>query len=356
MSIQEQFNWPEFGKETQRIKAYSNRYKDMDIVDAFNDVYKLNIQKSNTNNINVTPRDLRIGDVVEVKILRIDKNYVEFDCSATKSHLISSVNLYKYKRFKNNLPLEPIKVMVTKIIPAGVVVDPLIYLTHQFILPRVKDNSIQKIVNNPQTVRVKNLKLTRGGFIGQAVIPNVSEFVGEDYTIEAFIPGSQIELNIAEDFEYYVGKDVDVFILNYIPKPGVDNKMSLICSRKDYLKAVGEMNSIHFFKLWTEDDEQWRLAKETKFDGIVTGIINNVKKCGVFIEVPEISITGIIYLDQDELLNYKPGDEIKVRIDGFEENIYFNQDVQQLQHSEPYVIENNIIKSCDLKLILKQTD
>lgn len=351
--MSEQFIWPEFSKDTQRIRAYSARYKNMDIASAFSDVYgfKVNPVKSYTD---TPPKDLRIGDIIDVNIKRIEKNFVEFEgTNSTKSHLISAVNLYKYKRFKTNLPLEPVKAMVTRITRDGVVIDPLICMTHEFILPLIKDPWKQKVVNDPKTIRVKNLKLTRGGFIGQAVIPTTSEFVGEDYTIEAFIPGSQIVLNIANNFEDFVGQDIDAYVVNYIPKPGFDNKMSLICSRKDYLKSVGEMNSIYYFKVWTENGDEWKQIQETTMDGVVTGVINTAKKRGVFIEIPDICITGMVDVPADELVNYKPNDTIKVRITGFEENTYFNQDVQQLQHIEPYIIEDGCIKSCDLKIVLQ---
>ena len=350
--MSEQFVWPEFSKDTQRIKAYSIRYKNTDIANAFSDAYGVKI-KHVEDYTNIPPKDLRIGDIIDVNIKKVEKNYVEFETNATKSHLISAVNLYKYKRFKSNIPLESVKAMVTRITRDGVVIDPFICMIHDFILPLIKEPWKQKVINNPKTIRVKNLTLTRGGFVGQAVIPTVSEFVGEDYSIEAFIPGSQIVLNIANNFEDFIGQEIDAFVVNYIPKPGVDNKMSLICSRKDYLKSIGEMNSIYYFKSWTEGGDEWKQIQETVMNGVVTGVINNAKKRGVFVEIPDICITGMIDVPADELVNYKPNDPVKVRVMGFEENTYFNKDVQQLQHIEPYIIEDDCIKSCDLKIVLQ---
>ena len=54
---------------------------------------------------------------------------------------------------------------------------------------------------------VKDLQWTKGGFTGKAVLPNVSDFVGEDYTVDVFIPGSQIVLNITDNFEQFIGKE-----------------------------------------------------------------------------------------------------------------------------------------------------
>jgi hypothetical protein len=48
------------------------------------------------------------------------------------------------------------------------------------------------------------LKLSNGGFIGKALVPAVSDFIGEPYYVDAFIPGSQIVLNIESDFSRWM--------------------------------------------------------------------------------------------------------------------------------------------------------
>lgn len=347
-----EMEWPKFAREKDRIRYYSNLYRNASIKEAFEDAYNLSIGEV-SEIVNDTPQELRIGDVVKANILSISKNKVEFDTTNLKANLTSSVNLYKYERFKNYLPLKPINVRVTNIVRDRVVVDPLVLLLEEFINPRVANPWIQKNINNVQPIRVKNLQLSRGGFIGQAVIPTVSDFVGEDYTVEAFIPGSQIVLNITDNFEQFVGTDVDTFIVNYIPKPGVDNKMSLICSAKEYIKFQGEQLMIDAFKAWTESGEKWQLIEDCIFKGKVTGIINSSKKCGVFVEVPELNITGMVATNPDELVNYKPKDEVSVRLTGFEEEMYFNQEAQQMQHVDPYIITNDALEKCNLKPILK---
>lgn len=185
------------------------------------------------------------------------------------------------------------------------------------------------------------------------MIPSISNWVGEDYTIEAFIPGSQIVLNIADDFEEFVGKEVEAFVVNYIPKPGFDGKMSLICSAKEYIKYQGEKNMINAFKDWCEGNEEWKAFEETSYAGKVTGIINSSKKCGVFVEIPELKITGMVSCNPSELVNYKPKDEVRVRITGFDEEMYFNQQAQQMQHVDPYVIKDGALEKCNLKPILR---
>ena len=64
--------------------------------------------------------------------------------------------------------------------------------------------------------------------------------------------------------------------------------------------------------------EQTKSSKPT-YVGTVTGIINSQKKRGVFIELDDKYITGLMPVDSiDSLLDYKHGDKINVRIKEFE--------------------------------------
>ena len=355
MTTKTKFEWPEFNKDRDRIRAYSQRFKDATIAEAFEQAYHFKLKKNYDEEslINCPPGESRVGDIVKARILSIEKNHIICDTANFKSNVISNVNLYKYDKFKHFLPTDQIDLKVTKIQKDKIVVDPLAAMVDKFVLPKVQNPWIQKDIENATPVLVKNLQLTFGGFLGKAVIPTVSDFIGEEYTIDAFIPGSQIVLNIADDFNDFVGQDVYTFVVNYIPKPNQPNKMSLICSAKEYLKYQGEQIMINAFKAWTEENEQWEEFKNTKFEGKVTGIINTSKKCGVFIEIPSLNITGMVNTNPTELVNYKPKDVVEVKLDGFDEDVRFNTDAQQMQHVEPYIIEDNKIKKCNIKPILR---
>lgn len=343
--------WPEFARDRERISHNSNKYANKTITEAFADYYgvKLNDVAPVANE---TPRDLRVGEVIPITIRNISKNHVEIFYN-TKSNLMTTANLFKYERFKHFHPKDPVDARVTSVSKDRVIVDIYGPMLDQWLNPILSAPYIQKNLEAPTPIKVKNLRLSRGGFIGDAVIPSISNWVGEDYTIEAFIPGSQIVLNIADDFEEFVGKEVEAFVVNYIPKPGFDGKMSLICSAKEYIKYQGEKNMINAFKAWCEGNEEWKAFEETSYAGKVTGIINSSKKCGVFVEIPELKITGMVSCNPSELVNYKPKDEVRVRITGFDEEMYFNQQAQQMQHVDPYVIKDGALEKCNLKPILR---
>lgn len=347
------YEWPKFKTDRERIKFMSNHYKNVSIVEAFENEYNFKSKVDVNNIVNDTPQELHVGQIVPMKISSISKNGVTFDNVAFKQNVMSGVNLYKYEKFRHFLPMDPINVKVTSIQKDRVMVDPLTPMLDNWMNNILNDTNIQKNLKQPQTIKVKNLKLTRGGFMGKAVIPDVSKFVGDEYTIDAFIPGSQIVLNIENDFEKWNGKTVDAFVTNYMNKPNDPSQMSLICSVKEYLKFLGDINIISMFNNWCEDNEQWKTISQQRYTGKVTGIINSSKKCGVFVEIAELSLTGMIPMKPEDLVNYKPQDSIDVMIDRFDEDTYYDPISQQVRHNLPYVIENDVLKEVNVKLILK---
>lgn len=352
------FYWPEYNSDSKRIKVFSKMYKDMSIAEAFAEHYNLTFKKM-PDIVNQVPKELRIGDIINTRIKTIEKGRVTFDTGNIKANVQSSVNLHRYEKLRHYLPLDEIKAVVTRVDKDKVVVDPLTPMIEDWMGPILRDTTIQKVMPNLETgacakpIIVKDLQLTRGGFMGKAVIPTVSEFVGEDYVMEAFIPGSQIVLNITENFEQFNGKSVEAFVMNYMSKPGSRGEMSLICSAKEVIKFNGEVNMIKMFNSWCEDGEIWKQVADMTFEGKVTGVINSAKKCGVFIEIPELSITGMVTTKPEELVNYKPHMNVPVKITGFDEETYFDYAAQQVQHVIPYEIEDGVLKKCNLKPILQ---
>lgn len=349
-SNSEGFVWPEFSSDSERIKAYSKRYKNMTIVEAFEHAYGITIGQVKEV-VNDTPAEIKVGDELSLNILSVTKNKVEFDLANYKTPILSTVNLHKYNRFKHNLPLDPVKVLVMDVNKDRINVDPIAPIVNDYLNPILANKNIQKVIGKPMSVRVKNLQLTKGGFTGQAVLPTVSEFVGEDYTVDVFIPGSQIVLNITDDFEQFIGKEVDAFIINYTSKPG-STQLSLIASAKELIKFRGECKLIELFNSWCEDGSVWNKFSEKELKGRVTGVINSSKKRGVFVEIPALDMTGLVPVAPEELVNYKADSNVKVKITGFDEERKFNPITKQLEHVEPYVIENGCLMRCNLKPVL----
>lgn len=351
------YEWPEFKSDRERIKIMSQRLKNLDIVDSFRSVYGKEVANRGAaiDNARMVPPILNVGMIIKLPITNIGKGRVEFDSGNYKNRFVSNVNLGKYGKFKQFKPIHPIDVEIKKIDKDCVTVDPISPMVNKWINEVAKNPVSQRNIKNCSPITVKNLQLTRGGFIGDAVIPTVSDFVGEDFTIRTFIPGSQIVLNITDDFAQFEGKTVQAFALNYID----NNKSgwSLICSVKEYLKFRGECSLVDLFNIWcggnADSDNWWKSFSAKSFNGRVTGIINSSKKCGVFVEIPEYNITGMINSTPEEVVKYKPKQEVNVRFDSFAEEMYYNNTMKQMQHVQPYVITDDILEKCSLKPILK---
>ena len=344
------FVWPEYISDSKRIKETSKKYRDLSVVEAFEAAYNMSVGPVKAS-VNDTPGDLRAGDTIYLNVLSISKNRVEFDAANYKANITSNVNLAKYHRFKHNLPLDPVKVLVMNVQKDKVVVDPLAPIVNDYLNPILANKNVQKVIGAPKSVKVKDLQLTKGGFTGKAVLPNVSEFVGEDYTVDVFIPGSQIVLNITDNFEQFVGKEVDAFIVNHMSKPG-SNTLSLIASAKELIKFNGECKLIELFKAWCEESPVWTEFTNSAVDGRVTGVINSSKKCGVFVEIPSLSMTGLVPVEPDLLVNYKTDSIVNVKITGFDEEMKYNAITKQLEHVDPYIIEDGCLVRCNIKPVL----
>lgn len=341
------FEWPEFNKESDRIKAYSKRFADKSIPEIFGVTKKI----ENPERFDML-RELKEGDTINVIVRSISDNGVVFETVATKQVIQSSINLKRYAKLKLMTPFE-VSAVVTKADREIAYVDIIKPIYKEWLKSLLKDPDIQRDMNVDRAITVKNLHLTRGGFLGQAVIPTVTDFIGQEYTVDAFIPGSQIVLNIEDNFEKWNRDTVQAFVTNYMLKPGSKSEMSLICSRKEMLKFWGDKITIKLFGEYCLGGEEWDKTTNIIYDGVVTGIINSSKKCGVFVEIPSLFLTGMVNIDADKLVNYKPGEKVKVQISDFEENTYFDPISGQVRHETPYIIEDSILRSCNVKPILK---
>lgn len=344
------FEWFEFKNERERIKLYSQKYKNCTVIDAFNDVYGLGIQENARHDDNVY--EVEPGMYIKLRILDVNKKGVVFDSGNVKEQIVCNMNLYQYDRFKQFIPKEPITVKVISKTNNKIVVDPIAYWLDSFIAEHSENLENQYNITMPKPVLVQNLHLTRGGYIGNIRVPKVSEFLGKDMFVEAFIPGSQIVLNIENDFEKWEGQSVTAFVMSYINKPNSVNK-TFICSCKEWFKFQGNLNMISMFKDYCEENDNWKTIQATTYEGITTGICNSTNKCGVFVEIPSLNITGMVPVERTEINKYHKGERVDIRIKDFDELKKYNSETGQLVHVDPYVIKDGILQRSNLKIVLE---
>lgn len=352
------FDWNAYQTDSERIRTNSHLYASENIIDAFKKHYGLKglkIKKINER-ANDVPQSLGIGQTITARISAISKGNVVFDCGNLKEEIVSSIDLSRFPRFKKNIPNHEVELYVVGKRKSAFIVDCLQPLHNQFN-ERIESNIKKQYVyrGEDKSVTVHNLRWVPGGFIGKLDITEVSDFTGETTQVDVFIPGSQIVLNIERDFSKWEGATVQAFITNFNRELLTRQTVTpaIICSVKRYLEHQGNVTKIDLFKAYTEDNDEWKKNLETRRKGVVTGVINTAKKCGAFVELPELNITGLVTLKSDELVNYKPGDEVDVRIVSFDEIRYYDKDYDQVRHAIPYVITDNLVKECNLKPVLQ---
>lgn len=349
------FDWTTSTNDKQRIMDASIAFKNETIVEAFAEKYgHVNVYGSaeNVEHLkSITCKELKPGDVVELRIVAITKKGVVFEQDSYKETIVSTVNLYQYPNFKKFLPKDPVKVKVMSKDHNKTYVDPLQPMLDDFVKHITDLVNLQANVKHPITTRVTELRHMRAGYVGNIRIDNVSDFCGKDMYMQAFIPGSQITLNIESDFEKWDGKDVDAFITNLAVKPGTTN-ITVACSVKEYLRFLGDLNIIQMFKDYCEDNKAWKEQVKIVYDGNITGVCHTQNKTGVFVEIPSIGVTGMVPVPKEELTSYHPG-PCKVRVAGFNELVRYNKDVGQMQHVEPYKIEKDVLRKVNVKCILE---
>lgn len=345
--------------ERQRIMLNKQKFAGMTLVQAFaaangQPIPGIDIPASGTELIigNETPIELHVGDVINLTISSISKNGTIFDSGCYKENFATRNNLGHFAKFAEYLPVRPVKAQVVEIGSKQTMVDVFQPLINDFILPRAARPWIQNLINEPiETVEVVDLHLVRGGYVGKAIIPTISEFVGEPFMVDAFIPGSQIVLNTTDDFEAFEGANVKTFVMSYAPKPN-GRGMSLVCSRKNYLKHCGNMNLKQLHGMWCDAGAEWETVSKQVWEGRITGVLNSAKKCGVFVEIPQLNITGMIPTTPEALVNYKAGENIPVLINNFDEELVFNDTVGQMQHLPAFEIVDGAVKKVNIKPIL----
>lgn len=341
-----EIEWPEFKTEKERIRAYSKRYANVSISEAMCGI------KEETINIPQLPVTPVVNGIYKARITK-HGDYVSVHGLSAKEQVICRNNLKRYTNMEMTDREIDVKVVAIDKLRQTITIDVLQPLFENWINSIMEDKTIQYNVKAPKIVSVSNLRLGNGGFIGKAEIPAISEFIGEPYYVDAFIPGSQIVLNIESDFNRWNGATVDTFVAGYTTRPDSVNQMSLICSRKALLNFSGNLTKIELYGDYCTQGKKWKAFTKSSFVGTVTGVINSSKKCGVFVELPLFNITGMINMEPERLVEFKAGDEVSVRITDFEQMLEYDPSTGNMVHQEPYKIENGCLKSCILKPVLE---
>ena len=314
-----------FKNERERIKYMTKAYSNMSIAKAFSIYYDLDLPNEVKSNRNInTINSIEVGKIYTGVVTNIDKTGIEFDVPGVKETVVcresfatclESVNDYLLTH-DNKLMFE-----VRKHENSEYIVSVLNAYYKSWV------NMINKAIEREDGIQVHIDGLVKGGYVCHTDITPLCQLTGKTYTSSVFIPGSHIVLNIEHNFEKWIGQDVTIVPQKFVEfykdmRTGLIEN-SLVGSRKRVLQIMGVHN---MYKIYEDIESRKKLAKlagqedfiPEMYQGTVTGIINSNKKTGIFVELDGLYITGLMPIDQSELLDYKPGDNVNVFIKEFE--------------------------------------
>ena len=339
IDLDDPFECP-FKNDKERIRYMKDNYGHLSLAEQFAVFYGEEVNNTVKKNKRINnPVNIEIGGSYKGIVTEISKNGIVFDVAGVKEEVISKENFSDCMDAVQNYLLNHENELLFTVTEKK---DNKYYVSVLEGYYRSWQKQIEKAIEQRAAINVHIDSLVRGGYMCHTDIWPISELTGKTYTSAVFIPGSNIVLNIENDFERWLGKDVQAVPQKFTKfrSFGRPTENSLMASRKMVLKILGMKNMYEIYtraKLGERPDVKY--VPEV-FTGKVTGIINSNKKTGIFIEIEDKYITGLMPVDEANLLNYKPGDTVQVYIQEFE----------CMDGKEPFFIDRkNIIKACNLR-------
>ena len=339
INLDDPFECP-FKNDKERIRYMKDNYGHLSLAEQFAVFYGEEVSNTVKKNKRINnPVNIEIGSSYKGIVTEISKNGIVFDVAGVKEEVISKENFSDCMDAVQNYLLNHENELLFTVTEKK---DNKYYVSVLEGYYRSWQKQIEKAIEQRAAINVHIDSLVRGGYMCHTDIWPISELTGKTYTSAVFIPGSNIVLNIENDFERWLGKDVQAVPQKFTKfrSFGRPTENSLMASRKMVLKILGMKNMYEIYtraKLGERPDVKY--VPEV-FTGKVTGIINSNKKTGIFIEIEDKYITGLMPVDEANLLNYKPGDTVQVYIQEFE----------CIEGREPFFIDRkNIIKACNLR-------
>ena len=338
-----------FTSDKERIRYNSNNYKNMGIAKAFALYYGVNVSNETKMDKSINQViDIQVGDILVGTVKEFNERYMTFELPGVKDEIISKEGLWPYAAAINAFLVTHDNKLMFEVREKK---EGKYYVSvlNAYYLRWVE--SIERACNGDEGIDVHIDELVPGGYKCHCNIAPLTQLTGQSFTSLVFIPGSHIVLNIEHDFNRWIGQDVTIIpqkFAEYVDytvgrRNGIVEK-SLVGSRKRVLQIMGN----HYLH------EMWNIHKlgeanlgnfdKPSYEGTVTGIINSNKKTGVFVELDGKYITGLLPLEASDLLNYKPGDSVIVKVAEFE--------VQP--DKEPFVIgKNNKVIKCHTRPVFE---
>jgi len=331
-------DFPIFKNDKERLKYVKEAYGHMSLSKAFSIYYGIEIsQEAKTNKSINNVTQISLGQIISGTVKELTKNYITFDVPGIKEEIICKENFTTCIDNIQNYLLDHGNKLIFEVREKK---NNKYYVSVITAYYKAWVANINKAIQKEEGIEVHIDKNVEGGFVCHTPIVTLNNLTGKNYTHSVFIPGSHIVLNIEHNFEQWIDKDVIIVPQKFVEfrkdfKTG-ETENSLVGSRKRVLQIMGMNNLSEMYNKYLLGQSENVTYVPEVYDGTITGIINSQKKTGVFIELDGKYITGLMPIDASDLLDYRAGNKIKVKIKEFE--------IQE--GKEPFVINKrgNIVK------------
>lgn len=309
-----------FMSERERIRYMSNNYDKMSIAKAFGIFYNIDIsQETKTNKSINNIQEIEVGTIYNGIVKDFNGGRLTFDLPGVKEEIICKENFSGSIDSINNYLLTHDNRLLFEVRERK---NGKAYVSVINAYYRLWVVMVEKAIKQEQKITVHIDSLVRGGYMCHTQISTLCELTGKEYTHSVFIPGSHIVLNVERDFERWIDKDVMIIPQKFVEfqrnvRAGVVEN-SLVGSRKRILQLEGMVNMHELYNRWILGTNENVVYTQEPMQGTVTGIINSNNKTGIFVELDDKYITGLMPVEAIDLLDYKPGDKVNVIINEFE--------------------------------------
>lgn len=249
---------------------------------------------------------IKVGDKIKGKVVSRNENGIYLNINYKADAFLPKTEILgDEESLKENDEVD-VKVISRKNEEGYVVVSTL-------ELEREKiSKELKEAFDNAQTIKVKIIEVVKGGVI--ALYKDVAKL---------FLPASQIELFHVDDLSTYIGKVIEVAIIEYEKRRGLSK---IVVSRRQLLKKAKDLKEEEVFS---------KLQKGS----IVEGEVKRISSFGAFVEID--GIDGLLHISEISWgkINHpsdvlKIGDKIEVAV------IDIDKDSKKLSLSMKQTLEN----------------
>jgi ribosomal protein S1 len=336
-----------FKNDKERIKYMKNSpYAKMNLAKSFGVFYGIEVSNESKQNSSINRIvKVELGQIYNGQVKEFTKQNIVFDIPGVKEELICKENFNGCEDAIQNYLLTHDNKLLFEVREKK---DNKYYVSVISAYYKTWTNTINKAIQNEDGIEVHIDDLVKGGYVCHANIYHLTQLTGRNYTHSVFIPGSHIVLNIERDFEKWIGQNVVIVPQKFVEfrkdiRTG-ETEMSLVGSRKRVLQIFGMQNMYDIYQTYLLSQKEDAKVTLEPFEGTVTGIINSNNKTGIFVELDGKYITGLAPISSTDLLDYRPGDKINVKIKEFE--------VQE--GKEPFILnkKNKLVK-CNVRPVFE---